>query len=204
MKKIILPTACALAIILGSALAQEKVKEVPLIHPDEIVTEEEFDAQYINFLQLPENIDAAPAVDGSELRFQTDLELIEGTAGDLGIDAMHISALDAAISDCIDLRTAMEQRIGPRPGAWTVRKEWVATYQNCLLQRKADLRVLGAALQNRYAAVVQSGGDEGATTLTDLIDRMRVRHSEIRQHLNTELEIQKDFVAFYNSGVRNY
>ena len=193
MKKIILPTACALAIILDSALAQEKVKEVPLIHPDEIVTEEEFDAQYINFLQLPENIDAAPAVDGSELRFQTDLELIE-----------TIGALDAAISDCIDLRTAMEQRIGPRPGAWTVKKEWVATYQNCLLQRKADLRVLGAALQNRYAAVVQSGGDEGATTLTDLIDRMRVRHSEIRQHLNAELEIQKDFVAFYNSGVRNY
>ena len=174
-------------------LAAAQIQSVPLEHPDEIVTEEIHAQTYINYLALPETTEAVTSLDVQQLRYKSEIEL-----------AAELSRLEADTAGCISLRGDLEAEIGDGPGSWFVNPAWVKLYQNCVLQNRRDLRSFGVFLEQRLANIISTGGEEGATLQTELIDRLRAKHSAATRVIDQELRTQRKFVSYYNTGERNY
>ncbi len=187
-----LTTVLQLALV-AVASANAQVTIDPMSNPDKVITEEQFAATRINYLAPPEIIEAYTELDQKVMRFHSEIEL-----------AATLADVNRAVDRCITLRETLEPQIGTRAGSYSVHTHWVKAYQNCLMQRRADLNVFGDVLQTLYVSTIESGGGEGATTLTALIDRLRSRHSTTARRLDQEMKLQKQFVTYYNTGVKTY
>lgn len=161
--------------------------------PVQIITEEAFAASYINYLAPPETMAAKQTFSAQSLRFASTTEL-----------AVLLAQLTDQTSNCTRAREQVEQRIGTRPGSYSVNTGWVRAYQNCLLQRKKELVLFEQALTKRYLSLIEGGGEEGATQLTGLVDRLSQKHSALKLQVRREIRLQKKFVAYYNSGQKDY
>ncbi len=170
-----------------------QIQSVPLEHPDEIITEEIHAQTYINYLALPETTEVATSLDIQQLRYKSEIEL-----------AAALSSLEADTAGCISLRGDLETEIGDGPGSWFVNPAWVKLYQNCVLQNRRDLRNFGIFLEQRLANIIATGGEEGATLQTELIDRLRAKHSAATRVIDQELRTQRKFVSYYNTGEKTY
>ena len=168
-------------------------EETMLEHPDNIMTEEQFAENYVSYAIPPDTKDAISDVTAAQLRFVSDIEL-----------ARALPQIKHSFSICVALRNTIEERIGDRPGSYSVDKGWVGKYQNCLLQRKTDLDIIGNAIQSRYVSIIEGGGSEGATLLTHFIDKLSIKQSDLILLVNKELRLQKKFVVYYNTGAKDY
>ena len=168
-------------------------EEAEIEDTDDIVTEEDFAASYVNYMAPPDTIKAEPAFTATGTRTASDTEL-----------ALALARIDSAIDQCIKFRQIIETKIGDRPGSYSVNTEWMTAYQNCILQRKSDLNRFETVLERRYASIVVGNEQESVTRLTDLVDRLNVRHSQLSRKLRLEIRLQKKFVAYYNTGQKNY
>ena len=173
--------------------AEPLYEDVTLESTDAIVTEEDYAASYVNYMAPPETVDATPVFSISETRLASDTEL-----------ALTLARIENAIDQCVNFREIIESRIGERPGSYSVNTEWVTAYQNCILQRKADLDLFKVVLERRYASIVVGSEEESVTRLTDLVDRLNIRHSHLSLKLRQEIRLQKKFVAYYNTGKKSY
>ena len=179
-----------------AALQASPAANEPQIIVDERATFEPSSIQqevYTNYMKEPETVEATPTVNASDLRLTQDIEL-----------GLSLSSIERALSDCVDQRKTLEIKIGDQPGSYSVNKVWVKKYQNCLLQRDADIDVFGAALSQRYEATISGAGAESISSLTPLLDRLKIKHSEISRKIDEEVRLQKQFVQYYNTGERSY
>ncbi len=149
--------------------------------------------QGFDFLNAPNIPDATSELNLQALRLQSEVEL-----------AATLAKLNRSAAKCVSLREALEKKIGTRPGSYSVHTRWVKVYQDCVIQRRKDMATFGQVLQDRYAMIVHDGADSGATSLTTFIDGLRSRQSASAQRLDQELQIQKKFVDYYNTGTKSY
>lgn len=177
----------------GAAVQPGLVEEQSLESTEEIVTEEDYVLGYVNYRLPPETTEATPLVTAGELRLATEIDLNKS-----------ISALEEALQKCIDMREAIEARIGDIPGSRNVDTGWPVAYNNCILQVHRDGRTISDVLTKRRMQIVASGQDEGATLLTSMIDRLITRHSAIKRRISAEMNLVPLFFAYYNTGVRDY
>ncbi|WP_306253212.1 hypothetical protein [Parvularcula sp. IMCC14364] len=190
-KHVIVGLAFLAAVFPAASLAQ--IESETLEHPDEIVTEEIHAQTYINYLSPPESTNYTSEIDISRMRLLSEIDL-----------AAVLAELDRQVQGCTDLRVSMENEIGGGPGSWFVNPLWVKKYQNCVLQKRTDLRKFGNVLKLVLDSRVIEGGEQGATLRTELIDRLRARHSQSTQRIDQELKTQRQFVTYYNTGEKTY
>lgn len=179
------------------------IEEIPLAPVDEGVplseqmpvdgmTEAEFAAQYVDYRYEPETTVIARQFTG---------DLTGMSALDLGL---ALGRLEQGMQACTTLRQEMEARIGDRPGSYSVRPAWVKRYQNCIAASRADINAVGEAIRVQRAAAIERLGDEGATLEFEFLDKLSIRHAQIRMDNTNEARLQRDFVSYFNTGVKEY
>lgn len=188
-------SASLLAFAPAAVLAQQTdgIEREELESVDEIVTEEEAVLTYVNYMAPPESVEATPILTPSELAYASEINLNRA-----------VSALEEALASCIAMRHELEQRIGPKPGTWTINQEWLRAYNNCVLQRHREARSLETAINTRRAEIIANGEDEGATLLTGLIDRIVTRHSKAKVAIAEEMRMVPKLFSFYRTGKADY
>jgi len=204
------PVVLGMAIVagIGSAAAQDNlppdarpqnvqkpvtVQEEELESVDEIVTEEEAVLTAVNYKAPPETENAEPIVEFSQLRYASEIDMNRA-----------LSAVEEGLQACIDLRHQIETRIGSTPGFYSINSGWVRAYNSCVLQRHKDIRTVGNAIEARRRDIIAGGADEGATTMTGMVDRLIARQSAIKLAVSGEMDMVAPLFAYYNTGVRSY
>ena len=175
------------------AEVQDPFEETTLEHPDDIVTEAQYAEDYINYMAPPDTENPAADTTREKLQVASDVEV-----------AITLANIERSLKTCQELRETIENKIGDRPGSYSIDKGWVGKYQKCLLQRKTDLDLVGDKLQQRYVSIIEGGGEEGATQLTDFVDKMNTKQSQLILDTVKEIRLQKKLVQYYNTGQKDY
>lgn len=169
------------------------VQEERLDSVDEIVTEEEAVLSKTNYKAPPESEKAEPVVEPSQLRYASEIDMNRA-----------LSAVEEGLGSCIDLRRQIESRIGDNFGSYSVNPGWLRAYNACILQRHKDIRTVGNAIEARRRDIIAGGADEGATTMTGMVDRLVARQSAIKLDISEEMDMVGPLFEYYNTGVRSY
>ncbi|GGD01284.1 hypothetical protein [Aquisalinus flavus] len=169
------------------------VQEEQLDSVDEIVTEEEAVLSRVNYKAPPESETAEPVVEPSQLRYASEIDMNRA-----------LSAVEEGLRSCVDLRQQIESRIGETYGSYSVHSGWLRAYNACVLQRHRDIRTVGDAIEARRRDIISGGADEGATTMTGMVDRLIARQSAIKLAISGEMAMVGPLFAYYNTGVRSY
>lgn len=169
------------------------VQEQDLESVDEIVTEEEAVLSSVNYKAPPEDESAEPVVEFTQLRYASEIDMNRA-----------LSAVEEGLQACIDLRQQIETRIGSTFGSYSVNSGWLRAYNACVLQRHKDIRTVGNAIEARRRDIIAGGADEGATTMTGMVDRLVARQSAIKLAISEEMDMVGPLFAYYNTGVRSY
>jgi hypothetical protein len=116
--------------------------------------------------------------------------------------ATRLGEVQAALAGCKRLRFEMEALIGDTYGSYSVNPGWLNRYQNCLVARNQEQRLIGTAIDERRRQVLEANEGTAALRASDVMARLSVYQIEVKDAVQKEFAAQKEFVRYYNTGQR--
>ncbi|MGV6800420.1 MAG: hypothetical protein ACWA5L_00675 [bacterium] len=177
----------------GSYYEPMQYETEELQHPDEIVTEESYAADYVYYLAPPETTDVQSLYPNGTPQFNSAVEL-----------ALDLARVEKALALCPTLRQGIENEIGDLPGSYSVDIGWTTYYQNCVIQYGKDLKTLSPAITIARQNAIAGLGDEGATMEFEFLDKLAIKFSELKRRHTQEAQMKTKLFNYYRTGIKDY